>query len=125
MIEKNRVENEDRLQIYLRSLIETDRDNRTKLVIEKYRQTNGSTEKDIPISIDIGIQQQLKEIDREFEQILIDVNQLFNEAESRRNKREIPEYLTCKLCYDLMRDPMITPCKIISFYEKLFSILIN
>ena len=60
------------------------------------------------------LEKALREIEFSSEQSLNEMNHLFNEVDSRRKRREIPEYLTCKLCYDLMRDPVITPCKSIA-----------
>ena len=64
------------------------------------------------IVIDQQLEQALSEIEQSTDQSLNEMNNLFNEVDIRRKRREIPEYLTCKLCYDLMRDPVITPCKL-------------
>jgi len=61
------------------------------------------------IVIDQQLEQALREIELTTDQSLNETNNLFNEVDIRRKRREIPEYLTCKLCYDLMRDPVITP----------------
>ena len=63
------------------------------------------------IVLDPQLEQALREIEQTTDQSLNEMNNLFNEVDIRRKRREIPEYLTCKLCYDLMRDPVITPCK--------------
>lgn len=63
--------------------------------------------------IDSQLEKALREIELSSEQSLNEMNHLFNEVDTRRKRREIPEYLTCKLCYDLMRDPVITPCKFV------------
>jgi hypothetical protein len=63
------------------------------------------------VAIDQQLEQALREIDQLTDQSFNEMNNLFNEVDIRRKRREIPEYLTCKLCYDLMRDPVITPCK--------------
>jgi hypothetical protein len=65
----------------------------------------------VVIVVEQQLEQSLKEIENSSEETLNEVDQLFNEVDIRRKRREIPEYLTCKLCYDLMRDPVITPCK--------------
>ena len=62
------------------------------------------------IVLDQSLEQALVEIEQSIDQSLNEINHLFNEVDIRRKQREIPEYLTCKLCYDLMRDPVITPC---------------
>ncbi len=76
-----------------------------------------SNNTDINIVIDQQLEQALKEIEQTTDQSLNEINNLFNEVDIRRKRREIPEYLTCKLCYDLMRDPVITPCKLINQKE--------
>ena len=63
------------------------------------------------VGIDPPLEQALREIEQTTDQSLNEMNHLFNEVDIRRKRREIPEYLTCKLCYDLMRDPVITPCE--------------
>ncbi len=70
---------------------------------------------EIHIVVDQQLEQALADIEQSADQSLNEINNLFNEVDIRRKRREIPEYLTCKLCYDLMRDPVITPCK-----SKLF-----
>jgi STIP1 homology and U-box containing protein 1 len=62
--------------------------------------------------IDSQLEHGLHEIAQASDQSLSEINNLFNEVDLRRKRREIPEYLTCKLCYDLMKDPVITPCKL-------------
>ncbi|CAF2424536.1 unnamed protein product [Rotaria sp. Silwood2] len=152
LMEQKRIENEISLQTYLRSLIQSDRERRMQLRIEKYLEEKGSTQSstnslsilkyylskmtnhhnqqtttnlssfvsvspkvtttsniEMNIVIDQQLEQALHEIEQSTEQSLNEMNNLFNEVDIRRKRREIPEYLTCKLCYDLMRDPVITP----------------
>lgn len=66
---------------------------------------------DTTVAVDQQLEQVLHDIEQSTDQSLNEMNNLFNEVDIRRKRREIPEYLTCKLCYDLMRDPVITPCK--------------
>ena len=75
------------------------------------------------VDIDPRLDQALHEIEHSCEESLNEMNGLFNEVDSRRKRREIPEYLTCKLCYDLMRDPVITPCKFTSDCMPEFSLI--
>lgn len=75
------------------------------------------------VDIDPRLDQALHEIEHSCEQSLTEMNSLFNEVDIRRKRREIPEYLTCKLCYDLMRDPVITPCKFATDYTREFSLI--
>jgi len=78
-------------------------------VSPKLTATYNTTE--MNISIDQQLEQALREIEQSTEQSSNEMDNLFDEVDIRRKRREIPEYLTCKLCYDLMRDPVITPCK--------------
>jgi hypothetical protein len=142
------MENDINLQTYLRSLIQTDKERRMQLHIEKYfeeNQTNinkqiesknslsilkqylskmigyhhpqtttttNNNNEELNIVLDQQLEQGLSEIEQSSDQSLNEMNNLFNEFDNRRKRREIPEYLTCKICYDLMRDPVITPCKL-------------
>ena len=136
IVEQKRIENEISLQTYLRSLIENDQEQRMQVRLEEYLQVNPnrsdqSTDslsmvkeyltrridtQHVPrttttIVIDQTLEQDFEDIKQSTDQALNEMNDLFNEVDNRRKRREIPEYLTCKLCYDLMRDPVITPCK--------------
>ena len=179
LMEQKRIESEITLQTYLRSLIQTDKERRMQVRIEKYLEEkeattspsaakqaesnyvtpSASTPQPVPSStsnslsilkqylskmigyhnqqtttglastvsvspkltstphqetnivLDQQLEQALREIEQSSDQSLNEMNNLFNEVDIRRKRREIPEYLTCKLCYDLMRDPVITPCK--------------
>ncbi|CAF4472926.1 unnamed protein product [Rotaria socialis] len=170
LMEQKRIENENSLQTYVRSLIQTDKERRMQLYIEKYfqehetntnkklesasstvpsstisnslsilkqylsktvgyhnQQTTTTTTTNISsnvplnteavtksdnqtdITVDSQLEKGLSEIEQSSNQSLQELNNLFNEADTKRKRHEIPEYLTCKLCYDLMRDPVITP----------------
>ena len=153
ILEQKRIENEITLQTYLRSLIQSDKERRMQLRIERHcegkdspnnqsilrqylsktspysnQQTTTTTNLGsiVPVSpklasstphiennvvLDAQLEQALREIEQTTDQSVNEMNNLFNEVDIRRKRREIPEYLTCKLCYDLMRDPVITPCK--------------
>jgi hypothetical protein len=160
-MEQKRIENEISLQTYLRSLIQSDKDRRMQLRIEKHFEDKDSTQSStnslsilkhylskmtgqqgtttttnlgsvVPVSpkitttnnhemnivIDQQLEQALREIEQTTDQSLNEMNNLFNEVDIRRKRREIPEYLTCKLCYDLMRDPVITPCKLNLYFYR-------
>ncbi|CAF1230478.1 unnamed protein product [Adineta steineri] len=149
LMEQKRIENEISLQTYLRSLLQSDKERRMQLRIEKYYEDKDTTNSlsilkqylskltnyhnqqttttnlgsvvsvspkltsthntETNIIIDQQLEQILREIEQSTDQSLNEMNNLFNEVDIRRKRREIPEYLTCKLCYDLMRDPVITP----------------
>jgi hypothetical protein len=80
-------------------------------VVSMNPQISATYDNESNIIIDQQLEQVLAEIEQSSNQSLNEMNNLFNEVDVRRKRREIPEYLTCKLCYDLMRDPVITPCK--------------
>ncbi|CAF1494776.1 unnamed protein product [Adineta steineri] len=151
LMEQKRIENEISLQTYLRSLLQSDKERRMQLRIEKHYEDKDTTNSlsilkqylskltnyhnqqttttttnlgsvvsvspkltsthntETNIIIDQQLEQILREIEQSTDQSLNEMNNLFNEVDIRRKRREIPEYLTCKLCYDLMRDPVITP----------------
>ncbi|CAF4089175.1 unnamed protein product, partial [Rotaria magnacalcarata] len=154
IMEHKRIENEISLQTYLRSLIQTDKERRMQLRIEKYLEDKDPTQSstntlsilkqflskitnrhnqqittnlasvvsvspkvatttthnnEMNVAIDQQLEQALQDIEQSADQSINEMNTLFNEVDVRRKRREIPEYLTCKLCYDLMRDPVITP----------------
>ncbi|UJR23346.1 hypothetical protein I4U23_026360 [Adineta vaga] len=149
LMEQKRIENEISLQTYLRSLIQSDKERRMQLRIEKHSEDKDSINSSailkhylskmttnhnqqttttnlgsiVPVSpkltssngtetnitMDLQLEQALRDIEQSTDQSMNELNNLFNEVDIRRKRREIPEYLTCKLCYDLMRDPVITP----------------
>jgi hypothetical protein len=157
-MEQKRIENEISLQTYLRTVIQSDKERRMQLRIEKHFEDKDSTTNSAsilkhylsnhhnqptttttnlgsivpPVSpkitathntepniiIDQQLEQTLRDIEQSTDQSLNEMNNLFNEVDIRRKRREIPEYLTCKLCYDLMRDPVITPCKCQNLFKK-------
>ncbi|CAF0918970.1 unnamed protein product [Rotaria sordida] len=165
LMEQERIENDNSLQTYLHSLIQTDKERRMQLCIEKYfednkvninkqiesistsslsttanrllilkqylsktmdyhnQQTTTNLNSTISVNpetaitpddqmniiVDPQLEQALFEIEHSSNQSLCELNNLFTEVDMKRKRREIPEYLTCKLCYDIMRDPVITP----------------
>lgn len=48
-------------------------------------------------------------IEQEYQNRYDELNRLFNENDSHRRKREIPDYLCGKISFELMLDPVITP----------------
>lgn len=101
------------LSQYRMKSTDSSRSSQTAHVPSTTTQTTTSARDQRTIDLDPDLEQALNEIEFSSEQSLNEVNHLFNEVDIRRKRREIPEYLTCKLCYDLMRDPVITPCKFI------------
>lgn len=51
----------------------------------------------------------IEEIEQEYESNVSELNKLFTEVDTRRRKREIPDYLCGKISFELMTDPVITP----------------
>lgn len=51
----------------------------------------------------------IQNIEQEYQQRHDELDRLFNENDSRRRKREIPDYLCGKISFELMHDPVITP----------------
>lgn len=124
--EQKRIESEIGLQTYLKTLIQNDKERRMQNQIEKYLEENeNSSMTNVNIEgnrpIDSQLEKVLREIELSAEQSLNEMNNLFNEVDMRRKRREIPEYLTCKLCYDLMRDPVITPCEFFFLSMKILT----
>lgn len=52
---------------------------------------------------------QVERIHAEHAARLVEVNTLFKEVDSSRQKREVPDYLCGKISFELMTDPYITP----------------
>jgi STIP1 family protein 1 len=134
LMEQKRIENEISLQTYLRSLIEADKERRIQSLSETIDHHSPRVSTDLTSSnsqlttmmnhqSDIAVEQALWDIEQSTDQSLNEMNNLFNEVDIRRKRREIPEYLTCKLCYDLMRDPVITPCKFLYLTSYFFHFL--
>lgn len=53
--------------------------------------------------------EQISNIESDYQQKCDDLTRLFNENDSRRRKREIPDYLCGKISFEIMNDPVITP----------------
>ena len=47
---------------------------------------------------------------------MAELNDIFKQVDSRRQTRDVPDYLCGKISFELMRDPVITPSGIT--YDK-------
>ncbi|KHJ43641.1 u-box domain protein [Trichuris suis] len=92
--EERRVSQEIALQTYLLDLINKD----------KLDQLKQLKEGDEPASLD-----EIQSIEDKAQERVALTNDLFNQVDDRRKKRDIPDYLCGKISFELMRDPVITP----------------
>lgn len=87
-LEEVRIQEEIALQSYLNRLI----------LEEKKRQLASMTDSS-----------HAEGIEKEHQQRLSEVNQLFKEVDDRRKTRDVPDVLCGKISFELMREPVITP----------------
>ncbi|CAA7396579.1 unnamed protein product [Spirodela intermedia] len=66
--------------------------------------------------LDIGVNGEGKEEAASHSEQLQYLAEVFECASSSDNRREVPDYLCCKITLDIFRDPVITPCGIT--YER-------
>uniref|UniRef100_A0A5S6QYM9 E3 ubiquitin-protein ligase CHIP n=1 Tax=Trichuris muris TaxID=70415 RepID=A0A5S6QYM9_TRIMR len=92
--EERRVSQEIALQTYLIDLINKDK-------LEQLKQLK---EDDEPASLD-----EIQTIEDRAQERVALTNDLFNQVDDRRKKRDLPDYLCGKISFELMRDPVITP----------------
>ncbi|CDW52311.1 Hsp70 interacting protein [Trichuris trichiura] len=92
--EERRVSQEIALQTYLLDLINKD----------KLDQLKQLKEGDEPALLD-----EIQSIEDKAQERVALTNDLFNQVDDRRKKRDIPDYLCGKISFELMRDPVITP----------------
>ena len=95
-LEERRIKQEIELQTYLRRLMLEDKEK--QIAAAAAAATSAETTNTSPEAIKAFYQQRADELTR-----------LFNENDSRRRKREVPDYLCGKISFELMRDPVITP----------------
>ncbi|TGZ73505.1 hypothetical protein CRM22_001480 [Opisthorchis felineus] len=55
------------------------------------------------------VQARLAQVDQAAQRRMTELNELFAQVDSRRQKREVPEYLCGRISFELMLDPVITP----------------
>ena len=51
----------------------------------------------------------INDVESVYEKSINELNRLFTENDTRRRKREIPDFLCGKISFELMTDPVITP----------------
>jgi len=101
MQEEKRVQQEIELQLQLNKLVVAEKDR----MIEGLKRLNPDNGK-----------HDIENIEEECNQKLHQINELFAQVDERRQKREVPDILCCKISFEIMRDPVITPSGIT--YER-------
>ncbi|CAF0945129.1 unnamed protein product [Brachionus calyciflorus] len=96
-LEEKRISQEIELQNYLNRLMLEDKERELSRVKTSDECCNDK-EKELSNQIELQYQKRMDEL-----------NKLFNENDSRRRRREIPDYLCGKISFELMHDPVITP----------------
>lgn len=81
----------------------------TNVESESVNNKNTSTNSTQKTLVDGKEKEIIGKIEEEHQQRFDELNRLFNENDSRRKKREIPDYLCGKISFELMHDPVITP----------------
>lgn len=101
MYEEKRIQQEIELQRDLNSLLTADKDRQ----VEAVRRIKGD-------ECHYEVDRIAEECNRKMQQ----VNELFAQVDERRKKRDVPDILCCKISFEIMRDPVITPSGIT--YER-------
>lgn len=96
--EEKRVQQEIDLQTYINRLILEDRDRK----LDPLKDSQDEDENVI----------EAVKIEAEADKHIADVNSIFAKVDDRRAKREVPDYLCGKISFELLKDPVITPCGI-------------
>ncbi|KAL7636022.1 UNVERIFIED_CONTAM: hypothetical protein RMT77_013840 [Armadillidium vulgare] len=95
--EEKRISQEIELQSYLNRLLLEDKDRQ----IDKMRAENNGDE-------DL-IQDQIIAIEKNCDQYVTEVNNMFSKLDERRIKREVPDFLCGKISFEILREPVVTP----------------
>ena len=109
-LEENRIKQEIELQSYLNRLILEDKERQVK----KVKGGGGVAASATPVvviaeNLNEKECEQINAIEADYQQKCDELTRLFNENDSRRRKREIPDYLCGKISFEIMNDPVITP----------------
>jgi len=123
-LEDKRIKQEVELQVYLNRLMLEDkqkqiqkiRSNNTNKISSDLdsiasaepNQASAKNENEIT-NADQNEKQLIDNIEQDFQQRFDELARLFTENDSRRQKREIPDFLCGKISFELMNDPVITP----------------
>ncbi|XP_071965959.1 E3 ubiquitin-protein ligase CHIP-like [Antedon mediterranea] len=94
VLEEKRIQQEIELQSYLNELMLEDRERKIRKLEE-----NGKIEL---------LDKERDKLQQTHDKHVTDLNSLFAEVDSRRMKRDVPDYLCGKISFELMREPVIT-----------------
>lgn len=123
-LEDKRIKQEIELQVYLNRLMIEDKQRQilkiksnsqptTKMTdldhIASASEESTKTTSDEIIKAEENEKQLIENLENEYQQRVDELNRLFNENDTRRRKREIPDFLCGKISFELMNDPVITP----------------
>ncbi len=109
-LEENRIKQEIELQSYLNRLMLEDKERQVKKV--KGGGAVAATATPVVViaeNLNEKECEQINAIEADYQQKCDELTRLFNENDSRRRKREIPDYLCGKISFEIMNDPVITP----------------
>ena len=114
-LEEKRIKQEVELQTYLSRLMIEDKQKQIAKIVKENDQdevegaTGLSIDQEDLNKLNESDKNIVKQIENDFQQRFDELNRLFNENDSRRRKREIPDYLCGKISFEIMHDPVITP----------------
>ena len=125
-LEEKRIKQEIELQTYLNRLMLEDKEKQINQIKSDRKNENidaiiikkedTSTSLKTPLKESESLEnlndkqlEQINNIESDYQQKSEDLTRLFNENDSRRRKREIPDYLCGKISFEIMNDPVITP----------------
>ena len=100
-LEEKRMKQEIALEKYLVSLVEKDfaeKINMSSSCVQSDDSENYSPSKSSP-----------EDLTKEKESKIEEVLDLFREIDDRRKKREVPDFLCCKISFELLEEPVVTP----------------
>ena len=109
-LEENRIKQEIELQSYLNRLMLEDKERQVKKA--KGGGAVAATATPVVViaeNLNEKECEQINAIEADYQQKCDELTRLFNENDSRRRKREIPDYLCGKISFEIMNDPVITP----------------
>ncbi|XP_049869318.1 E3 ubiquitin-protein ligase CHIP isoform X2 [Pectinophora gossypiella] len=101
--EEKRIAQEIELQSYLNRLIIED----TQRRIESLKVENNNEEE---------INSKISKIEEEHNNYTSELNNLFAKIDERRRKRDVPDSLCCRISFEILKEPVITPSGIT--YER-------
>ena len=99
-LEEKRMKQEIELEKYLIKLVERDFEEKAN-VSSKVPNDSESSETHAEVSIEDSKKAKETRIN--------EVLDLFRQIDERRQKREVPDFLCCKISFELLEDPVVTP----------------